>query len=221
MSYYHRQIQLWGEETQKTLMSKKITIVGCGGLGCSIGIALSGSGIGEIDLVDFDKVEVHNIHRQIAFDESSEGRYKSKVLKEVMQKRNSQIAINSHEISFDEYETALSPNLIIDATDNLQTRAKIDQYAKDIKTPWIYGSVEEFHGQVCFFDEVRFEDVLRVGDKKVKGVVAPIVMQVASFQANLALRYLARLSVAKDVLNYIFYDDVGQMKVQSFKLPKK
>ena len=221
MSYYHRQIQLWGEETQKTLMSKKITIVGCGGLGCSIGIALSGSGIGEIDLVDFDKVEVHNIHRQIAFDESSEGRYKSEVLKEVMQKRNSQIAINSHEISFDEYETALSPNLIIDATDNLQTRAKIDQYAKDIKTPWIYGSVEEFHGQVCFFDEVRFEDVLRVGDKKVKGVVAPIVMQVASFQANLALRYLARLSVAKDVLNYIFYDDVGQMKVQSFKLPKK
>ena len=65
--YYDRQILLWGEETQKSLASKKIAIIGSGGLGCSVALALSGSGIGEIDLVDFDKVELHNVHRQRMF----------------------------------------------------------------------------------------------------------------------------------------------------------
>jgi adenylyltransferase/sulfurtransferase len=213
---------LWGQEIQESLLSKKIAIIGCGGLGCSVAIALSGSGIGKIDLVDFDKVEVHNIHRQIAFDEKSSGRYKSEVLKEVCSKRNSDIQCNAYKVDFDAYIKELQTvDLIIDATDNLQTRAQIDSYAKKRNVPWIYGSVEEFHGQVAFFDACRFEDVLQVKSKEVAGIAAPMVMQVASFEANLALRYLVGLKVAKDVLNYLFYDDNGQFKVQSFAMPKE
>jgi adenylyltransferase/sulfurtransferase len=65
--YFNRQIQLWGEDTQRSLQDKKIAIIGSGGLGCTLAMALGTSGIGEIDMVDFDTVSSHNIHRQIAF----------------------------------------------------------------------------------------------------------------------------------------------------------
>lgn len=222
MNYYQRQIQLWGKDVQESLRDKKIAIIGCGGLGCSIAIALSGSGIGQIDLIDFDTVEVHNIHRQIAFDEKSSGKQKANVLKEWIEKRNSDLCAKAFTQDFESYVDRFdgSLDLIIDATDNLPTRAKIDEFAAKLCVPWIYGSVEEFHGQVAFFDKARFEEVLKVSDKKPEGIAAPIVMQIASFQANLALRYLAGLAVAKDVLNYLFFDTSGQFQIQSFKLPK-
>ncbi len=62
MHYFHRQVQLWGEETQGSLQSKKIAIIGSGGLGSSLAFALGASGIGEIHMVDFDTVSLHNIH---------------------------------------------------------------------------------------------------------------------------------------------------------------
>jgi adenylyltransferase/sulfurtransferase len=75
--YFNRQIQLWGEVTQKSLQGKKIAIIGSGGLGCTLAMALGTSGIGEIHMVDFDTVSNHNIHRQIAFILEDEGLSKS------------------------------------------------------------------------------------------------------------------------------------------------
>ena len=68
MEYFKRQIDLWGKDTQKSLENKHTIIVGSGGLGCSLGYALGSSGIGNISIVDFDTVSIHNIHRQIGFD---------------------------------------------------------------------------------------------------------------------------------------------------------
>ncbi|MEA3455017.1 MAG: ThiF family adenylyltransferase, partial [Campylobacterota bacterium] len=78
-AYFTRQIQLWGTKTQKELEKKKIAIIGSGGLGSTLALALGTSGIGEIHIVDFDRVSLHNIHRQIAFTLEDEGRSKSKV----------------------------------------------------------------------------------------------------------------------------------------------
>lgn len=78
----------------------------------------------------------------------------------------------------------------------------IDAYAKEQKIPWIYGSVEAFNGQVCFFEKSSF-GAFKISDKKPAGIAAPIVMHIASLQANLALRYLAGLSVKKDFLYYL------------------
>ena len=64
LAYFNRQVMLWGEEIQKDLRRKRILIVGAGGLGSSLVVALGASGIGHIDLVDFDTVATHNIHRQ-------------------------------------------------------------------------------------------------------------------------------------------------------------
>lgn len=224
--FFHRQIQLFGEDIQRSLLNKKILIIGCGGLGCSLGIALGSSGIGQIDLVDFDEVSLHNIHRQIAFQTTDVGRKKCEILKELILSRNPYVSVNYYDCDFDTFISSITQSLshsvtydlIIDATDNLPTRAKIDTFAKSINTPWLYGSVEEFHGHVCLFKNVSFDSVFQISNKTPEGIAAPIVMQIASLQANIALRYLCGLRVISDKLYYCYFDRDGDFSIQKFGL---
>ncbi len=220
-SYFHRQIQLWGEERQQNLQKKEIAIIGCGGLGCSLGIALGSSGIGTIHLIDFDKVEIHNIHRQIAFTKEDVGRYKCEALARTLTARSDFVTVKPFVGDFEAFsKEGTAVDLIIDATDNLPTRADIDNYAKSIQKPWLYGSVEAFHGQVCFFEESDFS-AFNISDKSPEGIAAPIVMFIASLQANLALRYLADLEIQKDLLYYLYFNQEGEFVTQKFKMPRR
>lgn len=220
MDYFHRQVQLWGEETQRSLQEKKIAVIGSGGLGSSLAFALGASGIGEIHMVDFDEVSVHNIHRQIAFKVGDEGKNKASIAAQVITERCPFVKAVAHECDFDTFAAkGIEVDLIIDATDNLPTRGKINEYAKSVGTPWVYGSVEAFNGQVCFFDKASFNDVFKITQKTPAGIAAPIVMHIASLQANLALRHLAGLSVKKDYLYYLFFNDEGELVTQKFGLP--
>jgi len=219
--YFNRQIQLWGSQTQKNLQKKKIAIIGAGGLGCTLAQALGTSGIGEIHLVDFDKVSLHNIHRQIAFTLEDEGFNKAKVVCKLIESKNPFVKTVALDMTFDEFtEMENSYDLILDATDNLPVREAIDTYAKYKKIPWIYASVEEYNGQVCFFDEASFQ-IFNISDHKPGGITAPIVMHIGSLQANLALRYLAGLPVKKDTLYYVYFDADGELITQKFGMPKE
>ena len=221
MTYFHRQVQLWGEDTQTLLHSKKIAIIGSGGLGSSLAFALGASGIGEIHMVDFDEVSTHNIHRQIAFKIGDEGKNKAVVNAEIIEQRCPFVKAIAHECNFEEFtKKNIEVDLIIDATDNLPTRAEIDIYTKGKNLPWVYGSVEAFHGQVCFFNESSFRDAFKITSQTPAGIAAPIVMHIASLQANLALRFLAGLSVKKDYLYYLFFNNDGELITQKFGLPK-
>ncbi len=218
--YFNRQIQLWGEVTQKSLQNKKIAIIGAGGLGSTLAQALGTSGIGEIHLIDFDIVSNHNIHRQIAFILDDEGKSKAKTIATLIESKNPFVKTVAFDMAFDDFkEMENSYDLILDATDNLSVREEIDKYAKKTKTPWIYASVEEFNGQVCFFEEANFQ-VFNISDHKPGGITAPIVMHIGSLQANLALRYLAGLSVTKDKLYYLYFNDEGELVTQKFGMPK-
>ena len=219
--YFNRQIQLWGEETQASLQNKKIAIIGSGGLGCSLAMALGTSGIGQIDIVDFDTVSLHNIHRQIAFTLEDEDKLKAEVVVNMMQSKNPFIQAHAYTINFEAFTKLENTyDLILDATDNLATREEIDAYARKVNTPWIYASVEEFNGQVCFFEEASFQ-VFNASNHKPGGITAPIVMHIASLQANIALRYLAGLSVMKDKLYYLYFNNEGELITQKFNMPKK
>lgn len=221
MKYFHRQVQLWGEETQTLLQTKKIAIVGSGGLGSSLAFALGASGIGEIHMIDFDEVSLHNIHRQITFKMGDEGKNKALLNAQLIEQRCPYVKAIAHECNFEEWSKKnIKVDLIIDATDNLPTRGDINTYAKSKNLPWVYGSVEAFNGQVCFFEESSFTDVFKITQKTPAGIAAPIVMHIASLQANLALRYLAGLSVKKDYLYYLFFSDEGELITQKFGLPK-
>ena len=221
LQYFHRQVQLWGEETQIALQSKKIVIIGAGGLGSSLAFALGASGIGEIHMVDFDEVSLHNIHRQIAFKMGDEGKNKAVINAALIMQRCPYTKAIAHECDFNEWtKKGIEVDLIIDATDNLPTRGDINSYAKEINMPWLYGSVEAFHGQVSFIDKSSFNDAFKIIKKTPAGIAAPIVMHIASLQANLALRFLAGMSVKKDMLYYLFFNEDGELVTQKFGLPK-
>ena len=221
MKYFHRQVQLWGEDTQRDLQSKRIAIVGSGGLGSSLAFALGASGIGQIHMVDFDEVSHHNIHRQIAFKAGDEGKNKAVVNAEIIEARCPFVKATAHQCNFAQWtEKNVEVDLIIDATDNLPSRGEINAYAKSKGLPWIYGSVEAFHGQVCFIDEASFTDSFKIITKTPAGIAAPIVMHIASLQANLALRFFAGLSIKKDTLYYLFFNEDGELVTQKFGLPK-
>jgi len=217
--YYSRQEMLWGVKTQESLRDKSILIVGSGGLGCSVALALSGSGVGRIDIVDFDRVEIHNIHRQILFELEDEGEYKAEVAAKKVAKRSSDILCNSYNVEFQTHikSTEVEYDLIIDATDNLFVREQINAYSKKSNIVWIYGSVEEFNGQVCLFEKGSF-DMFATKEVEPKGIAAPMVMQVASFEANLALRYLANLPYGSDIFYYLYYNKSGEFEIKKFKL---
>ena len=218
--YFNRQIQLWGEETQSSLKNKKIAIIGAGGLGCSLALALGTSGIGQIDIIDFDTVGLHNIHRQIAFTIKDEHRLKAEVVVELIKSKNPFIKTTAYNINFETF-TKLEKHydLILDATDNLPTREAIDKYAKLLNTPWIYASVEEFNGQVCFFKDSSFQ-VFNSSNHLVGGNIASMVMHIASLQATLAIRYLTDLPIVKDKLYYLYFNEVGELITQKFGMPK-
>lgn len=221
MQYFHRQVQLWGEETQTLLQTKKIAIIGSGGLGSSLAFALGASGIGEIHMIDFDEVSLHNIHRQIAFKVGDEGKNKALLNANLIEQRCPYTKAIAHNCDFKEWSLKnIDVDLIVDATDNLPTRGDINTYAKEIGKPWVYGSVEAFHGQVCFIEDSSFNDAFKIIKKTPAGIAAPIVMHIASLQANLALRYLAGMRVKKDMLYYLFFNEEGEMITQKFNLPK-
>lgn len=216
--YFKRQIELWGAQKQETLQDKSIAIIGAGGLGSSLALALSGSGIGDIDVVDFDRVSLHNIHRQIAFRLEDEGKYKAKAVSELIMARNPFVKSRSFEMCFEDFiKLEKRYDLLLDATDNFSAREQIDAYSKQSGIPWVYASVEEFMGQVCFFEHGSFES-FNIKPHTPGGIAAPIVMQVASFEANLALRYLIGAEVARDTLYYMQYNNEGKFDLKSFTL---
>ena len=181
-AYFNRQIQLWGEKTQESLKTKKIAIIGSGGLGCSLAIALGSSGIGQIDLVDFDTVGVHNIHRQIGFKVGDEGKLKCEVLRDLVKSRNPYVEVNAFDMDFETFSiTDDYYDLILDGTDNLPVRAKINTFSKEKNIPWIYASVESFHGQVCFFDKSDFESVFGNQNSKKSEIITIIKKYVPDF----------------------------------------
>ena len=216
--YFNRQILLWGEETQEQLASKSIAIIGCGGLGSTLAISLGSSGVGTVHLVDFDTVSIHNIHRQIAYTSEDEGALKCECLGALLKKRYAGLNVKTYAEKFETFvDKDITYDLILDATDRFPVRASIDTFAKSKNIPWIYGSVEEYHGYVCFYEEAPF-NAFEITDQVPGGITPPIVVFIASIQANLALRYLAGLPVKKDQLNYLFFDDEGSLTHRKFSL---
>lgn len=218
--YFERQNRLMGEESLAILQGKKVAIIGSGGLGCSIGIALAGSGIGVLHLVDFDTVAWSNIHRQIAFSSKDVGRAKSEALRDHLQARasgESRLEIEVFQESLCDYaKRGESVDLIMDATDNLPARVEINALAKRLQIPWLYASVEAWHGQVALLDRADFSG-FKVSDRTPEGVATPTVMMIAALASSLALRFLSGLTVERDRLHYCTMNG-GLPQISSYQM---
>ena len=152
-SRYHKQTKLpeLGPEGQKLLKNARILCVGADGLGCAALPYLAGAGVGKIGIADFDHVELSNLHRQTLFTEADINLKKSEAAKRHLTKLNSDIEIISYpekicaenvDSFFDQYD------IILDGTDQLQTKYLLSDAAVKLNKPLVYGSAVAFEGQV-------------------------------------------------------------------------
>lgn len=147
-----QEISLQGQDK---LRQSKVLVVGAGGLGCPVLQYLTAAGIGYIGICDGDVVELSNIQRQILYGSDSIGKFKVDIALQVLQNlnRNTQfktycIFINAENASsiIEDYD------IIIDATDNMESRYLLDDVCSQLHKPWIFGGIYRHEGQVSVFN---------------------------------------------------------------------
>ncbi|WP_456471314.1 HesA/MoeB/ThiF family protein [Caminibacter sp.] len=210
---YRRQIEAIGEKNQKILAEKSVLIVGAGGLGNILATTISCIGLKKIYIIDFDKIEIHNIHRQFQFYEEDCGQSKSIMLSEKLNKRCKDTEIIGLNKTFKNDLKINDIDLIFDATDNFDVRIEIDKFAKAHSIPWIYASVEEFRGQVGVFKTTSFE-IFATKEHKVKGQFPPMVNLIGSIASMLGLKVL--IGEQEEIFYYIDFEK--DLEIKKFKL---
>ena len=156
MNRYLRQITLpeFGTEGQAKLASGSVLIVGAGGLGSPSSIYLTAAGVGRIGLVDFDRVDETNLHRQVLYGTSDVGRPKLDAAREHLRDLNPDVAIETHATrltSENALEILANYDVIVDGTDNFATRYLVNDACLLLGKPNVYGSIFRFDGQVSVF----------------------------------------------------------------------
>ena len=222
MSRYSRQEILLGNNNQMKLQQAKIAIVGIGALGTVSAELLARSGVNELLLIDRDLVELSNLQRQNLFDEKDLGNYKVETAKIKLNKINSSIKINTGNIHLnkDNIDILNECDLVLDCTDNLQTRFLINDYCKKNNLPWVYSAAIKNSGYVfpiikegpclqCFIKEpTHLETCSTVG------VINTITTSIAALQVTLAIKMILQEEIEPILYHYnIWNQEFKKLKI--------
>ncbi len=143
-----------GVEGQEKLAEAKVLLIGAGGLGSPNALYLAAAGVGTLGLVDFDKVDHSNLHRQVIHGTSDVGRFKVESAKETIQDINPNVAVKTYTVPFTR-DVALdilkTYDIVVDGTDNFQTRYLTNDACVFLKKPNVYASIFRFDGQATVF----------------------------------------------------------------------
>lgn len=153
---YHRQIVLpeVGAEGQSALKSARVLVVGTGGLGGPCLQYLAAAGVGTLGLIDDDVVDLSNLQRQVLFSTDQVGVAKVFAAKTFLEKLNPNINIITFQVrlhSKNALELCEDFDIIVDGTDNFQTKYLLNDVSLVLRKPLVYGSISRFEGQVAVF----------------------------------------------------------------------
>jgi adenylyltransferase/sulfurtransferase len=205
---YVRQIRYsnLGEQGQRNLLASRVLICGCGALGTVLANTLARAGVGKLRIVDRDFIETNNLQRQVLFDEGDVAAELPKAIAAANKLR----VINS-EIEIEPIVADVGPanilglcegvDLILDGTDNFETRFLLNDAAVKLGLPWIYGGCLGSEGQTmtilpgdtpclrCLMPEPPAAGTTPTCDTA--GIVAPIINVIASIEAMEAIKILS------------------------------
>ncbi len=230
---YNRQIVLpnFDLDKQEILLNAKILIVGVGGLGCAAAQYLVAAGVGEITLIDDDKVEKTNLQRQILHAEADVGINKCLSAKASLEQMNSDIKIHviQKRLELDSYlELIESLDLVLDCTDNLTSRNTLNQACYQLGKPLVSGAAIRMEGQlICIVPAEKSACYACIsayfGEQNLScvesGVMSPVVGIIGAMQALEAIKVLCDYGVAS--VNQLMMFDGMTATWQTFKVPKK
>jgi adenylyltransferase/sulfurtransferase len=136
----------WGESGQAKIAKAKVVQVGCGGLGSTLAQCMARAGVGKLTLIDRDIVDITNLHRQFLFDEEDAAKKipKAAAAAEKLKRADSkaELAVITEALSSSNADRLLSGHdLVLDGTDNMETRYVINDWCVRNHIPWIYGGV--------------------------------------------------------------------------------
>jgi len=209
---------------QEIISQAKVCIIGCGATGTLAAELLTRTGVKELILIDRDLIELNNLQRQTLFTEKDVEKPKVIIAKEKLNEINSEVEITSHFLDLDYTNINLiNSDLILDCTDNLQTRFLINDYAHKNKTPWIFsavlgdkGYIKVFNNKECFqciFSEVQGLDTCETG-----GILNTTINFVVSAQVTEAFKILTKQEFTKELIAFNVWD----LKINKIKInPKK
>ena len=204
-----------------------------GGLGCPAAEYLTRAGVGNLGIIDPDKVELSNIHRQSLYDINDIKKFKVIVTKKKLEKINPKIRISSYQKKLDKIncnKIMKNYDYIIDGSDNFKTKFLVNDYCKKFKKFLVTGAISKFDGHIfsfdfknkktpCirnFFQEKNIsDDVLNCEYGGILGTVAGII---GTFQANEILKEI--LNIGKKLNNYILIIDLLNLNFRKVKLKK-
>ena len=154
---YNRQVILpeIGDEGQNKLKKAKVLVIGAGGLGCPILQYIATAGVGTIGIVDFDKIEIHNLHRQILYTEDQIGLPKATTAKATVEKLKPLIAVQAFEekLTVENASRIIADfDVVVDGSDNFSTRYLVNDTCVALGKPLVYGSILGFEGQIAVFN---------------------------------------------------------------------
>jgi adenylyltransferase/sulfurtransferase len=144
-----------GVAGQERLKAARVLSIGAGGLGSPIGIYLAAAGVGTIGVVDNDVVDVSNLNRQIAHSSYDAGKPKVDSIKERMNAINPHVQVDTYNLRLNRdnaLEIFSKYDIVIDGSDNFETRYLVNDAAYLSGKPLVYGSIFRFEGQMSVFD---------------------------------------------------------------------
>ena len=143
-----------GGKGQRKLLDSSVLVIGAGGLGSPVAMYLAAAGIGKLGIVDFDRVDVTNLQRQILHTTADVGRSKVASAVEHLRAINPTIEIVGHEtllFSTNVFEIFEGYDVIVDGTDNFPVRYLVNDATQFMGKPLVYGSIYQFEGQATVF----------------------------------------------------------------------
>ena len=233
MLRYNRQIILkqFDFDGQEALKQSSVLIIGAGGLGCASSQYLAAAGVGKITLVDFDKVELSNLQRQVLHHDSDIGRFKVESAADALNEINPHIKIQTIArcLEDQELETLIRHHtVVLDASDNVATRNQLNRLCYESKTPLISGAAIRMEGQVSVFtyqneDGPCYQCLSGLfGENALTcveaGVMSPVVGIIGAVQAMEAIKVITHLGTP--LTGKILMLDAMSMSWRAMKLMK-
>lgn len=203
-------------EGQKKLDQSRVLVIGAGGLGSAILPYLAAAGIGRLGVIDFDQVEFHNLNRQVIHQEKFVGQSKIKSAESYIQQFNSDIEFigyNTKLTSRNIEEIFSAYDMIVDGSDNFETRYLVNDYCVSMGKTLIYGSIYSFEGQIAVFNyqgSKNLRDIFPSAPNSEDvpncdqfGVLGALAGMTGSMMAMLALKVILEIKVPINQLTII------------------
>ena len=210
-----------GMEGQRRFTESRAVVVGLGAIGSSVANFLVRAGVGEVVLIDRDLLELHNLQRQILYTEDDVNRPKAVATAEILRKINSSVTIEAHtkDLNVTNAEALITgADIVLDGTDNLQTRFLINDVCVKHRIPWIYAGAVGTGGMVmpvlpgsspclrCLIPSLPPPGLLQTCD--IAGVLNTIPALIASFECTLAYEILTGQYKVTEGTSYLVHVDI-------------